>query len=937
VLFRLLGPVEVETGDGRLLTLPRRQERCLLAILLLEAGRTVSMDRLCDLLWEDNPPDQARQAVRTYVARIRALLAQAGGEDATALVAAGGGYVLRVEPDTVDAHRFRRLLDEAAKTADLAERDRLLREALGLWRGPALQSAASDRLRERLCADLDELRLHAVEELLATGLELGRHRDLLPELARLGAEHPTRERLVELHMLALYRDGRTAEALDVYSRARARLADELGLDPGPALQDLHTAVLRGEPIPPSGASRPAGDTRVRPAQLPSDLPAFAGRTAHLKQLDDLLNRSATAVVISAIAGTAGVGKTALAVHWAHRIRDRFPDGQLYVNLRGFDPRGNMSQPGDVIRRFLDALDVPAERVPGDLEAQIGLYRSLLADRRMLVVLDNARDPDQVRPLLPGAPGCLTVVTSRNRLTGLIAVDGAHPLALDLLTPDEARHLLAARLGADRIAAEPDAVDELVTLCARLPLALAIAAAHAATEPGLPLAALAGQLRDARAAHATGALDVLTGDDTATDIRAVFSWSYRALSDAAAQLFRLLGLHPGPDIAEPAAASLAGVPVTQLRPLLAELTRAHLVSEDALGRYTFHDLLRAYAMELVDGTDGAADRRAALDRMFGHYVRSAHAAAVLIQSHRDPITPVPLPDGAVTVDLADHDRAVDWFAAELPVLMAVVRQAADTGFDTQAWQLAWTLPEYLDRRGQWRDLSATQRIALESARRAGDRAGQAFSHRAIAIVDIRLGNFDTARTHLQHALDLYGELDDRIGQAASHFHLAQLFDHWGDLEQAVVHAGQAYELFKAADHRHGQARALNTVGWYQSQLGDHERALVSCEKSLDLLRELGDHEGEAATWDSVGYVYQQLGDHQRAVDCYLRSISMFREIGDRYYESLGLIHLGDARLALGEPEGAREAWQRAMTILDELDHPEAKQVRAKLRDLADDAI
>jgi DNA-binding SARP family transcriptional activator len=416
--------VEVESDDGRVHTLARRQERCTLAILLLEAGRVVHVDRLTRLLWDDDPPPQARRAVQAHIARIRAVLSPAGS--AAELVSHRDGYELRVDTGSVDVHRFRDLFERATRTADLAGRDRLLREALALWRGPALHNAASERLRERLCANLDEQHLQALEASIATGLDLGRHDDLLPELARLGTESPIRERLVELHMLALYRQGRTTEALDVHRHARARLAGELGREPGPALQRLHRAILRGDPMPAAHAVPPQ---HAAPAQLPRDVPDFHGRAAQLDQLDALLTDGVAAAVISAVDGSAGVGRTALAVHWAHRVRDRFPDGQLYVSLRGDDPAGTPVPPGHAIRTLLGALRVAPQHVPADLDSQIGLYRSILAGRRVLIVLDDARDPDQVRPLLPGAPGCRTVVTSRNQLTGLVAIDGALPVPI----------------------------------------------------------------------------------------------------------------------------------------------------------------------------------------------------------------------------------------------------------------------------------------------------------------------------------------------------------------------------------------------------------------------------------------------------------------------------------------------------------------------------
>jgi NB-ARC domain len=385
-------------------------------------------------------------------------------------------------------------------------------------------------------------------------------------------------------------------------------------------------------VPVSGAAGPAVPV---PAQLPPAVPAFIGRDAELASLDALLHPKAAAagpatVVIAALSGTAGVGKSALAVHWAHRAAAQFPDGQLYVNLRGFDPDGAAMEPSEALRGFLDALGAPATRIPESLSAQAGLYRTLLAGKRILVVLDNAKDAGQVRPLLPGSPGCLAIVTSRNQLTGLVATDSAYAMTLDLLGSGDARELLALRLGSRRVAREPDAVDEIIAGCARLPLALTIAAARAAGSPSFPLAVLATELREA-----TRALDPLNGGDPATDVRAVFSWSYHALTTDAARLFRRLGLHPGPDIALPAAASLAAIPQDRARALLGELTRAHLLAEHAPGRYAFHDLLRAYATELARAHDSQNVRNAAAHRVLDHYL---HTGVLLVFRTADPLGP-----------------------------------------------------------------------------------------------------------------------------------------------------------------------------------------------------------------------------------------------------------------------------------------------------------
>jgi tetratricopeptide (TPR) repeat protein len=621
------------------------------------------------------------------------------------------------------------------------------------------------------------------------------------------------------------------------------------------------------------------------------------------------------------------GKTALAVHWAHAVADRFGDGQLYVNLRGFHPGASAMTSAEALRGFLDALGVPAERVPAGLDAQAALYRSLLADRRVLVLLDNARDAEQVRPLLPGSPRCLVVITSRNQLSGLVATEGAHPLALDLLSPTEARQLLARRLGDARVAAEPDAVEEITVRCARLPLALAVAAARAATEPQLPLAALARELRTTR-----GALDAFADEDPLADARAVFSSSYRTLSKPAATLFRLLGLHPGPDLATPAAASLAGVPPAQMRPLLAELIRAHLIAEATPGRFTSHDLLRAYATELTHTLDSDASRRAALHRLLDHYLHAANTGARLLESHRVPINPAPPQPGTVLADLSDPDQALAWFTAEHRVLLAAVELAARTGFDRHTWQLAWTLTTFLQRRGHWHDHAAVQHTALEAAERLADQPALIHARRGLGRAYARLGRYDDAHAQFRGSLDACGELDDTVGQANTHLEIASVFERQGHYRHALHHAQVALDRFRAADQRVGQARALNGIGWCHAKLGAYQHTLTNCEQALTLLQDLGDRHGEATTWDSLGYAHHHLGQRDHATTCYQRALDLLRDLGDRHYEAATLTHLGDTQHAAGDLDAARTAWHHALTILDQLGHPDADQIRVKLRDV-----
>jgi len=685
------------------------------------------------------------------------------GETSVPLVLSSGGYVLDVNPGTVDLHRFRRLVGHAGESGRPdAERVLLLREALALWHGEPLAGLPgvwAAQVRQTLLRQ----RLDAMIAWANAEWRTGNPSAVIGPVMELLGEWPLVEPLTATLMRALHAVSRGAEALDHYASTRRRLLEELGTEPGTELRELHRAILCGDLDRPvtSAVGRRAPPGRQVPAQLPPDLPGFVGRGADLTRLDEILAAAKcqpTSITIATLVGPPGVGKTTLAVHWAHRVVHRFPDGQLYLNLRGFDPAGPPMHPARALRGFLHVLGVPPMRVPASIHEQAALYRSLLADRRMLVLLDNARDADQIRPLLPGAPGCMVVVTSRNAMSGLVAVNGAEPVPLDVLTLSEARMLLARRLGRMRVAAEARAADDIIARCARLPLALAAMVARAAVHPDWRLSALAGQLRDARIG-----LDVFADRDASVDVRAVFSWSYQRLSAEAAGLFRLLSVHPGPDITAAAAASLAGMPVRRVRALLDELIAANLITEQVPGRYSFHDLLRAYATELAHTHDRDADRRAAALRMLDHYLHSARNAASRLEPRKDP-TVLPEAEPGVTPEVfSDHRPALTWFEAEHRVLLAVVDLAARAGFDVQVCRLAATIVHFW-RRGYWHDWETTQSIALAAAQRLADPAMQAAAHRGLFGAYLELGRLDDAHHHIVRAIELSNQAGDPIGEA-----------------------------------------------------------------------------------------------------------------------------------------------------------------------------
>ncbi|GAA1501107.1 hypothetical protein GCM10009827_009160 [Dactylosporangium maewongense] len=673
--------------------------------------------------------------------------------------------------------------------------------------------------------------------------------------------------------------------------------------------------------------RPPAPVRPVPRQLPAVSFRLAGRTAHLAELhrlargDDEDDGGATGR-IAVVSGTAGVGKTTLAVHWAHLVAARFPDGQLFVNLRGFDPERPPADPAEAVCDILDALGVAVDARPGSTTAQANLCRSILADRRVLLVLDNARDAEQVRPLLPGAPGCFTLVTSRTQLTGLIAVEGAHRVILDLMPLDEARDLLAHRLGAQRVAAEPGVADEIIDGCARLPLALTVVAARASARPAFPLAAVAEELHRAR-----GSLDPFTGSDAAADARAAFTCSYEHLTAAAATTFRRLGGHCGPDLTAPAAASLTGLSLAGVRPALAELAHAHLIIEHVPGRYTMHDLLRTFAVEQAQRLDTDHDRGAAVERMLDHYLHTAYAAAVLMYPARDRIAVTERRADTTPERLPDREAAHRWLGREHRVLINAVTQAATAGFDTHAWQLAWALSDFLDWSGYWHDFAAVQRAALDAAERSADLVGQVHAGRYAARACIRLGRDDEARTRLDHAIELCQAIDEPAVEAGCRINLSLTLERDADHRGALAHSLRALELFRVADHESGYALSLGIVGWYHALLGDYDHALDCCRRALDLQRHLG---GEMpSTLDSRGFAYHKVGRHAEAVASYERAIELYRDAGNRYYEADTLVHLGDCHCAAGAAGLAVQAWRRALDILDDLHHPAAADLRLRV--------
>ncbi|GAA3709193.1 BTAD domain-containing putative transcriptional regulator [Nonomuraea antimicrobica] len=910
--FRLLGPLEVVVDGGRLSVGGPRQQR-LLATLLLNPVEIVSTSRLIDELWGEDPPDTAREQVHNAVARLRRSLGPAG----RLLATEGSGYRLRVDGEQVDSHRFGRAVEAARLSAEAGEpaaAAQTLASALDLWRGPALQGLTGNAI-EAAAMGLDQQRLAAREQLLECRLALGEAAELVPELTGLVAEHPFRETLRRQHIVALYRSGQQSDALDSYERTRALLADELGLDPGPELRLLHEQLLRNDPALDAPAKPSPG--QARPAArncLPYDIADFTGRAAEVRRLLELTGTATdTAVVITALDGMAGIGKTTLAVHIAHLLADDYPDGQLFIDLHGYTPGQRPLAPAAALDVLLDGLGVPPERIPRDFEQRVAKWRSDLAGRRVLVILDNAKDAQQVRGLLPGAPTVRVLVTSRRRMS---ALEGASSFSLELMPPDDAVKLFLRVAGAERVAGEPEQVAEVVELCGYLPLAIRIATSRFRHRPTWTVAYLADRLRDER----RRLLELATEDRS---VLAAFTVSYRHLAPAQRRLFRLLGLHPGADFDVYGAAALVDAAAGEVEPLLEELLDVHLLAQHAVGRYHFHDLLRQYARATAEREESPEERSAAMARLAEHYLHLGHAAEQVFDPGRH-LGELVLGRRSELPELPAPAAVRDVIAAERLNFVEVVGHAAGTGAHSHAWRLAAALGPLLQRHGYSDEAFDVYDQGLRAARECADWGGQATLYRHLGVARLGTGDFGDALAALRESLALEREVHgDGPGSARVLSNMAIVHIRLGRFADAQEHLHRALDLLGTDGSAHDRAFFLANLGVVNTKLGRYEEAAACVLRALDIQTGLGNRFAEMLCLVNAGWIYTLSGRLPDARDHLERGLALGRQLGAKEAEARALYLLADCLRRQDENTAALTGARRALVLARQIQDADAE--------------
>jgi DNA-binding SARP family transcriptional activator len=916
----VLGPLEVRAGGVRV-AIPRGRSAVVLAVLALAAGRPVSPSVLADRVWGERLPQSPAASLQSHMTRLRRVV----GPDPIRTVAAG--YLLDIDPDHVDVLRFRRLAAEAARLEDPRKAREMLEEALRLWRGEPLEDSVSETLQRSVVPGLIEEHLVALQRRIDLDLDAGRQDETVAELRGLTGRYPMRESLWHQLISALSGQGRQADALDAYHEVRGLLRDQLGVDPSGGLQDLYHQLLTAG----TGARRPAGadaagrrdaasdagpdrpvppraprDWRAR-RDLPGDAADFTGRNPELRRLLAAApgqDEAAQTVVISAIDGMAGIGKTALAVHAAHLLADRFPDGQLFIDLHGHTPGRGPVDPAVALDSLLRAIGVPGEDIPDAADDRARYWRGELAGRRVLVLLDNAATAAQVRPLIPGTAGCLAIVTSRRRMT---ALDGARSVSLDTLHPDDALALFTAIVGAGRVAAESGPAQEVLRLCGHLPLAIRICAARLAARPAWTVGYLAARLGDQRQRLA----ELETADRS---VAAALSVSYRQLTPGRQRLYRLLGLHPGPDFDAYLAAAVASVGLAEAERELEALVDDHLLQEPAPGRYRFHDLLRDQAQAAAREAEPDTARSDAIGRVLDYYLEVTQEADSRIApgrgwTRRDPAHPPP-----AVPSLTDQAAALSWCQREYANLMSVISYASEHGWHDHAWRLPHGLWYFFLIRSHVPDWIATHHLALTATSHLHDDAARAETLKNLGTAYWQASRHSEAIRHEQEALELFRRIGDRHGEAATLGNLGTIHLFACRYPQSLEQHGQALDRYRRSADRRGTAITLTNIGRAHLQLGHYGPAVEVYDEALAIFRETGDVQSEGGTLSCLGVAYERLGRRPEALEYQQLAVRLMRATGAASTEATALSEIGNIYCRLGEPTVALDYHHQALALI-----------------------
>ncbi|MGQ7751300.1 BTAD domain-containing putative transcriptional regulator [Streptomyces sp. WC2508] len=897
--FSVLGPVRA-WRDGEALSSGSPQQRALLAALLLRGGRTATASELIDAIWGDEPPSQALATIRTYASRLRKVL------DPQTLASDAGGYAIRVGHDALDVTVAQELAadaDKARASGDRCQARTLLNKALGLWDGEALASVPGP-YAENQRTRLEEWRLQLTETRLDLDLEVGCHAEAVSELTALTAAHPLRERLRELLMVALYRSGRQAEALAVYADTRRLLADELGVDPRPELAQLQQRILRADEELARPADEPApAPAPVRPAQLPATVPDFTGRASFVRELGDrLATAEGSVMAVSALAGIGGVGKTTLAVHVAHQARQHFPDGQLYVDLQGAGARA--AEPETVLGAFLRALGTADSAIPDSLDERAALYRSTLDGRRILVLLDNAHDAAQIRPLLPGTAGCAAVVTSRVRMVDLA---GAHLVDLDVMSPEEALQLFTRIVGEERINSEREAALDVVAACGFLPLAIRIAASRLAARRTWTVSVLAAKLADERRR-----LDELQAGDLA--VKATFELGYGQLEPAQARAFRLLGLADGPDISLAAAAALLNLDEHDAEDLLEALVDTSLVESAAPGRYRYHDLVRLYARSCAErGEEPLEERESALSRLLDFYLATA-AGVYALERPGDRLVDHLEPTGHAGLSFTDRHDAQDWLYSEAGPLLACVRQSSAPEVLRRAIDLLWAALDLAESGANSKQYEAAASFMLGAARTCGDLRAERRALVTLSNAHLVAGRFTQADQEALQVVELSHDARDPLANCWALNHLGVIAIYQSRHEDGEKYLTRAIEDFRTGENLPGEASALCNLSRIHLAMGRTASAVALARKGIEIYDGMGHSLRGANARYALGIALTRSGELTEATDSFLEALKVFRDSRQRLWEGMTLFRLAEADLAGDNAAQAASKAEMALTVL-----------------------